>query len=77
MSIFLKTLNNFPAAIYLLEVNNRNTRTRCLICSRLTINTLELRQRRHSGVFIVNFEHNVTPCSNVSINFEQVITGWV
>ena len=42
----------FPAGIYLLKVNNRNTRTRCEICSKLTIKT-----RRRSGVFIVNFEH--------------------
>ena len=34
-----------PAGIYLIEVNNRNTRTRCEI------------RRRRSGVFIVNFEH--------------------
>ena len=43
----------FPAGIYLLKVNNRNTRTRCEICSKLTINTPE---RRHSSVSIVNFE---------------------
>ena len=28
----------YPAGIYLLKVNNRNTRTRCGICSKLTIN---------------------------------------
>ena len=37
------------AGIYLLEVNNRNTRTRCKICSELTIPC--------SSVSIVNFEH--------------------
>ena len=46
-----------PAGIYLFKVNNRNTRTRCEICSKLTINTPERRQWRRSGVFIVNFEH--------------------
>ena len=45
-----------PAGIYLFKVNNRNTRTRCEICSKLT-NTPERRQWRRSGVFIVNFEH--------------------
>ena len=30
-----------PASIYLLKVNNRNTRTRCEICSKLTIKILE------------------------------------
>ena len=43
-----------PSGIYLLKVNNRNTRTRCEICSRLT--TPE-RRWRLCGVFIVNFEH--------------------
>ena len=47
----------YPAAIYLLKVNNRNTRTRCEICSKLTIKTPERRNWRRSGVFIVNFEH--------------------
>ena len=31
----------YPAGIYLLKVNNRNTRTRCEICSKLTIKTPE------------------------------------
>ena len=48
---------SYPAGIYLFKVNNRNTRTRCEICSKLTINTPERRQWRRSGVFIVNFEH--------------------
>ena len=54
-SPFMKLLEKYnsvsihhPAGIYLLKVNNRNTRTRCEICSKLTIKT---------GVFIVNFEH--------------------
>ena len=46
-----------PAGIYLLKVNNRNFRTRCKICSKLTIKTPERRQWRRSGVFVVNFEH--------------------
>ena len=41
----------------MLEVSNRNTRTRCETCSKLTIKALERRQQRCSGVFIVNFEH--------------------
>ena len=36
-----KAIIRFPAGIYLLKVNNRNTRTRCEICSKLTIETLE------------------------------------
>ena len=33
--------HSIPAGIYLLKVNNRNTRTRCEICSKLTIKTPE------------------------------------
>ena len=46
-----------PAGIYMLKVNNRNTGTRCEICSKLTIKIPERRHWRRSGVFIVNFEH--------------------
>ena len=34
-------IKDFPAGIYLLKVNNRNIRTRCEICSKLTIKTPE------------------------------------
>ena len=50
-------MTNFPVGIYLLINNNRNTRTRFEICSKLTIKTPERRQWCRSGVFIVNFEH--------------------
>ena len=40
------------ASNYMFQVNNRNTRTRCDICSKLTIKI-----RRRSGVFTVNFEY--------------------
>ena len=43
-----------PAGIYLLKANNRNTRSRCEICSKLTLKTPE---RRHWCRSIVNFEH--------------------
>ena len=49
-------LRKYPVGIYLLKVKNRNTRTRCEICLKLTIKTPERRQWRRSGVFIVNFE---------------------
>ena len=47
----------YPAGIYLLKINNKNSRTRCEICLKLTIKTPKRRQCRHSGVFMVNFEH--------------------
>ena len=41
----------------MLKVNNRNTKTRCEICSKLTIKTPERRYFiPYSSVFIVNFE---------------------
>ena len=52
-----------PLGIYMFKVNNRNTRTRCEICSKLT-------------KIIVNFEH-FTLRSSVFINFEQVNVDWV
>ena len=67
-------LYNIPGGIYLLQVNSRNTRTRCEIYSKLTIKTPEQRQWRRSGVFIVNFDHFFTPCSCAFIvNFEHAI----
>ena len=56
-----KLLNNFfsdyLASINLFEVNNRNTRNRCEICSNLTITTQERHGWRRSSVCIINFEH--------------------
>ena len=36
----LKVFYVIPAKFYLFKVNNRNTRTRCQICSKLTIKTV-------------------------------------
>ena len=46
-----------PAGNHKFKVNNWNTGTRCEICSKLTIKTLEWRQWYRSGVLIVKFEH--------------------
>ena len=46
-----------PANIYPFKVNNKNTTKKCQICSKLTIKIPDQRQRRRSGVFIVNFEY--------------------
>ena len=68
----------YLAGIYLLKVNNRNTKTNCEICSKLTIKTLERRYWRRSGVFIVNIEHisHLVLVASV-VTFEHVILGWV
>ena len=49
--------DGYPTSIYLFKVKNRNTRTRCGICSKLAIKIPERRQWCRSGIFIVNFEH--------------------
>ena len=69
-----------PAGIYLLKVNNRNTRTRCEICSKLTIKIPD-----DANVLTASFWYPYcylwiyfTPCSSVTIiNLEHVIAGWV
>ena len=48
--------NGFPAGNYMFKVNNRNTRTRWEICSKLTAKISERRYWRRSGIIIVNFE---------------------
>ena len=60
---------------YMFNFNNRNTRTRCEKCSKLTIKTPERRQYRRSGFFIVNFEH-ISCCGVSIVNLEQVNAGW-
>ena len=59
-SLILKWLD--PAGIYLLKINNRNTRLRCEICSKLTIETPEQSDKRRSGVLVVilNMFHTLT-----------------
>ena len=47
----------YAVGIDMFKVNNRNTRTRCQICSKLTVKTSERRKWRRSGVFIANFKH--------------------
>ena len=60
------------------RINNRNVRSMCEICSKLTVKTLEQHHWRRFGVFHVNFEHISQLCSSVSIsNFEQANTGLV
>ena len=55
------------------KVNNRNTRTRCEICSKLTIKTPERREWRRSAVFIVKFEHiSHLVLVDFFVKFEQV-----
>ena len=52
-----KYIHLFPAGNSMFKINNRNTRTRCEICSKLTIKIPEQHQLRRSSLLIVNFEH--------------------
>ena len=65
-----------PADIYLLKVNNRNTRTKSEICSKLTTKIQELRHWRRCftpccSVSIVNFEHTITGLEGLHITTKQ------
>ena len=79
---FLKFIwfSYYPAGIYLLKVYNRNTKTRCEICSNLTVKTPERRQNDVIGVVLVSFLLTLNifqTLSSVSIvDFEHVIF-WV
>ena len=73
----MSLLITYPVDNYMFKVNNRKTRTRWEIFSKLAIKTPEQRQWRCSGVFIVNFEH-VSHLFLVFIaNFEQLNARWV
>ena len=58
---------NNPVNVYLFKVNNRNTRERWEICSKLTIKTSERRQWRRSGVFVTSFSKCLLGKSYVKI----------
>ena len=47
---------NYPSGIYLLKVNNRNTRTKCDMF-KVNNKDTQMTPMACSGAFIVNFEH--------------------
>ena len=51
-----------PSSSYLFKVNNRNTRTRCAICSKLTINTPEQHQLSSVWCLYCKFCTHSTTC---------------
>ena len=61
----MQKIRIYPAGIYLLKVNNDNSRTRCVICSKLTKKALDLTDMKTLGnigaalvslLLTVNFE---------------------
>ena len=73
----LKIKRSHPIRHLPTQVNYRNTRTRCGMCSKLTIKTPERRQWRLSGVFNVNSE-DISHLVLVFLlfKFEHVIADW-
>ena len=56
----------------LFKVSNTYTRTRCEICSKLTMKIPERRYCRRSGIFIVNFERYWRRSGIFIDNFEHI-----
>ena len=55
------------------KVNDTNTKTKCKMCSKLTIKTPERGHKHRSGIFSVNFNSDEALCSIVfTVNFEQL-----
>ena len=72
MLLFLFQVNN-----YTFKVNKRNTRTRCEICLKSTIETPGRRHWRCSGFFIVILEHIPHLALVFLLLIEQVSAGLV
>ena len=61
----------FPVSNYLFKGNNRNTRKRCEMYSKLTKKSLEWCHRLYYGVFIINFEH-ISLIDVSIVGFEEI-----
>ena len=60
-------IDSIPAGLYLLKVNNRNTRTRCEICSKLTIKTPESQESQAIKDGVYNIYSNWINRVDISI----------
>ena len=71
-----KAESNKTLSLKLLKVNNRNTRARCEICSKLTVKTPQQTPLAPFWCLHCYFPTYFTPCSSASVvNFEQVNAG--
>ena len=62
-----------PPAFTKFIVNDKNTKTKCKMCSKLTIKASERGHKHRSGIFSVNFNSDEALCSIVfTVNFEQL-----
>ena len=64
-----------PGGIYLFKVNNRNTRTRCEICSKLTIKTT-VSSLLTLNIFHLLFTRTIETLVSI-VNFKHVIADSV
>ena len=72
-----------PAGIYLFKVNNRNTKTRCRLCSKLTIKALVQRQpslspasfiwKTSDFIWSIDLHNDLNPIKNRSCGKNQEI----
>ena len=65
----------YPAGNYMFKVNNRNTRARCEICSKLAIKIPERRQitsskKKVRSIFDINFSYPTQLYNNMAICVE-------
>ena len=68
--------SEFQTGNCMFKVNNRNTRKRCEIFSKLTIKIPERHHWRRSGNFIVNFEH-ISHLVLVFLLLSRYQQGWL
>ena len=69
--------HNYPASIYMFKVNNKNTTTRCEICSKLTIKTRRPEHRHWLGRRVTqttsgNLTENYNKLPSTNSDVEQV-----
>ena len=76
-SIALQYIQYSPETqLTLFKVNNKNTRKRCEIYSKLTLNTPERQSLLRCGVFIVNFEQVKVRLEGYrSLNIKEHLAG--
>ena len=68
----LENDNINPVGIYLFKVNNRNTRARCEICSKLTTKTPK---RRHWHLKLGKLEVSMGKCPTSELKFSFLYTS--
>ena len=60
-NIIQQVHDDYPVSIFMFKVNNRNTRTRCEICSKLT-KTPERRQALYIPLYVLILPNFATQC---------------